>query len=91
MHYVYVLLSKQDEKFYTGFTEDLKRRVVEHNAGRVISTTKRRPLVLVYYEACLNKEDAIHREKYLKTTFGKQYLRNRMKNFLAGLGSSPFT
>ena len=82
MYYVYVLLSKKDAKFYTGFTDDLKRRVDEHNAGRVQSTVKRRPLTLVYYEACLHQDDAVHREKYLKTTYGKQYIRNRLRNSL---------
>ena len=88
MYYVYILLSEKDDRFYTGFTNDLKRRVAEHNAGRSRSTLHRRPLKLVYYEACLNQEDAIHREKYLKTTFGKQYLRNRMKNYLSKVGIS---
>lgn len=88
MYYVYVLISEKDNRFYTGFTHDLKRRVAEHNAGRSRSTSKRRPLKLVYYEACLNQEDAVHREKYLKTTFGKQYIRNRMKNFLSEIGIS---
>jgi putative endonuclease len=83
MYYVYVLISDKDSRFYTGFTDDLKRRIAEHNAGRVRSTRQRMPLTLVYYEACLSQKDAVHREQYLKTTFGKQYLRNRMKNFLA--------
>ena len=86
MYYVYVLLSGKDNKFYTGFTDDLKRRVAEHEAGRVHSTAKRRPLKLVYYESSLNQADALHREKYLKTTFGKQYIRNRIKNFLTETG-----
>jgi len=86
MYFVYVLLSDRDQKFYTGFTNDLKRRVAEHNAGRVQSTVRRRPLKLIYYESCLNPEDALHREKYLKTTFGKQYLRNRLKKFLSEIG-----
>jgi putative endonuclease len=86
MYYVYVLKSEKDVKFYTGFTVDLKRRVSEHNAGRVRSTATRRPLKLVYYEGCLNQADAIHREKYLKTTFGKQYIKNRMKNYLSETG-----
>jgi putative endonuclease len=83
MYYVYVLFSTKDNKFYTGFTDDLKRRIAEHNSGGVQSTVKRRPLKLVYYESCLNKKDALHREKYLKTTFGKQYIRNRIKHFLS--------
>jgi putative endonuclease len=51
MHYVYVLISDKDSRFYTGFTNDLKRRVAEHNAGKVRSTSQRMPLTLVYYEA----------------------------------------
>lgn len=86
MNYVYVLFSDQDKKFYTGCTDNLKRRVSEHNAGKVQSTHLRRPLRLVYYEACLNQHDALHREKYLKTTFGKEYIRKRIGNFLAEIG-----
>ena len=86
MYYVYVLLSEKDSKFYTGFTNDLKRRMAEHDSGKVQSSARRRPLKLVYYESCLNQKDALHREKYLKTTFGKQYLRNRLKNFLSEMG-----
>jgi len=86
MYYIYVLHSAKNNEFYTGFTNDLKRRVEEHNAGRVHSTAMRIPLKLVYYEACLHQDDAIHREKYLKTTFGKQYIRKRIKNSLAELG-----
>jgi putative endonuclease len=51
--------------FYTGSTGDLKRRVEEHHKGYVRSTKHRRPLGLVYYEACLNETDALAREKYL--------------------------
>ncbi len=80
MFYTYVLRSQVDGKFYTGFTNDLKRRLVEHNAGRVASTKNRIPLEVVYYEACRNEKDAIVREKYLKTTYGHRYLKNRMKN-----------
>ncbi len=87
MYYVYVLFSDRDRKFYTGFTDDLKRRVDEHNAGRVQSTRLRRPLRLVYYEACLNQKDAVHREKYLKTTYGKKYIRTRIRKFLIEIGT----
>jgi len=38
MHYVYILISKKDGKFYTGSTNDLKRRFDEHNGGKVEST-----------------------------------------------------
>jgi len=74
MYYVYVLLSKSDKKFYTGATSNLKSRVQKHNNGLVPSTSKRRPLKLIYYEACISKEDVFRREKCLKTGMGKRYL-----------------
>ena len=85
MYYIYVLLSKYDKKFYTGATSNLKRRVQEHNNGLIPSTSKRRPLKLIYYEACISKKDAFRREKYLKTGMGKRYLRNRLKSSLEKL------
>lgn len=80
MFYTYVLKSQVDGKFYTGFTNNLKRRLSEHNKGLVSSTKRRIPFELVYYEACRNEKDAIVREKYLKTTYGHRYLKNRLKN-----------
>jgi len=53
MFYVYVLLSLKDGKFYIGYTEDLKRRLKEHNSGKNISTKSRLPLKLIYYESHL--------------------------------------
>lgn len=77
--YIYILLSLKDNNFYTGYTSDLKQRLSDHNTGIVDSTKYRRPLKLVYFEGCRNKKDALHREKYLKTTYGKRYIRNRIK------------
>lgn len=74
MYYVYILQSEKDQKFYVGFTKDLKLRVEQHRKGLVESTKERRPLKLIYYEACLKQEDAIKREKYLKTYHGKMFL-----------------
>lgn len=82
MYYVYVLLSERDDLFYTGFTKDLTKRLEQHNAGAVNSTKKRTPFKLVYYEASNHINDAIHRENYLKSTYGKRYIRNRLKNDL---------
>jgi putative endonuclease len=78
MHYTYVLYSEKDSEWYTGATSDLKARVREHTEGRVRSTARRRPVALVYYEGCLNREDAFRRERYLKTGRGKRYLRQRL-------------
>ena len=86
MYYIYVIQSKKDKQFYTGFTGDLKNRLREHNAGRVSSTKERGPFELIYYEASLNGQDALAREKYLKSGMGKRYLRNRLKRFLSLTG-----
>jgi putative endonuclease len=75
MQFCYVLLSDKDRKFYMGSTADLRRRLQEHNQGRVRSTAYRRPLRLVYYEACWNADDAFRRERFLKTGRGGRYLR----------------
>ena len=85
MHYVYVLYSAKDGNFYTGCAGDLKERLALHNNGKVPSTAERRPLTLVYYEACVDSRDAFHREKYLKSTYGKRYIRNRLKHYFADL------
>ena len=82
MFYTYVLLSENDKDFYIGFTKDLKARLGQHQKGLVSSTVYRRPLKLIYYEACLNKNDAIKREKYFKTGFGRRFLRNRLETFM---------
>ena len=86
MYYVYVIQSKNDKQFYTGFTRDLQNRFREHNSGGVPSTKKRGPFELIYYEASLNKQDALAREKYLKSGMGKRYLKNRLKRFLSLTG-----
>ena len=84
MFFIYILQSLQDNNFYTGYTKDLKNRLQQHNEGQVQSTKNRRPLRLIYYEACLNQQDATHREKYLKTSWGKRYIKTRLKNYLTG-------
>ena len=84
MYYTYVLLSEKDGRFYVGFTKNLKLRFEEHKKSQVESTRDRRPVELVYYEACLSQADATKREKYLKTYHGKAFLRNRLKSYLTG-------
>ena len=78
MFYTYVLKSKKDGNLYIGFSPDLKKRLVAHNRGLVESTKARRPLEIVYYEACLDEKKAITREKVLKTGFGRLYLKRRI-------------
>ena len=82
--YVYVLKSLNDLQNYTGYTKNLKIRFEQHQNGTVESTFNRKPFKLIYYEACLNQQDATTREKYLKTIYGKRYLKNRLKSYLTG-------
>jgi putative endonuclease len=69
---------------YVGYTKDIENRLIYHNTGKVSSTKNRLPLTLIYYEVCLNQQDATHREKYLKTSWGKRYIKSRLKNYLTG-------
>jgi len=78
------LQSKKDEDFYTGFTKNLKLRFEQHNKGLIESTKDRKPFELIYYEGCLNKEDAIKKERYLKSYNGKMFLKKRLKSYLTG-------
>lgn len=80
MHYVYVLKSLKDRNMYVGRTTNLNTRLKGHNEGGVESTRDRRPLKFIYCEISNNIKDATHREKYLKTAWGKRYLKHRLKN-----------
>ncbi len=83
-YYVYVLQSEKDKFFYVGYTHDLENRLNLHNNGKVLSTKNRRPMKLIYFEYCLNQKDATHRERYLKTSWGKRYIKTRLKDYLTG-------
>jgi len=86
MHYVYILKSKRDNKLYIGYSDNLKKRLLEHTKGNVKSTSYRRPLELVYYESYKNVDDAIEREKSFKKS-GSVYngLIKRIKRSIKGL------
>ena len=78
--------AKPIKSFNVGSTYDMKKRLTEHNAGKVPATKKRRPLEVIYYEAFKNKYDAYLREKWLKTGWGRRYLRKTLQNTLKNLG-----
>lgn len=83
-YFVYVLQSLKDKKLYTGYTKNLKLRLEQHNKGFIASTQNRQPLKLIYFEGCLNQKDATRREKYLKTYYGKRYIKSRLKSYFTG-------
>jgi putative endonuclease len=86
MTYVYVLRNPENGRLYTGCASDLRKRLSQHQSGKSTYTKFRGPYELIYYEACMNSNDAFAREKYLKTGTGKRYLKNRNKRFLALTG-----
>jgi len=75
IHFVYVLLSSKDQKHYIGLTNNLERRLAEHNSSKVKSTMYRRPLKLIYYESFNSRSEAALREKFFKTGKGREYLK----------------
>ena len=77
MFYVYILQSKSDKSYYTGFTEDLEKRLNDHNEGRVTYTSGKRPYELVWHCAFKDKSKAIAFEKYLKSGSGIAFSRKR--------------
>jgi len=85
--YIYVLQSLKDNNFYVGFTENLKKRYFEHQDGKVFSTKSRTPFRLIYYETYILKEDALCREKYLKTSMGKRVLKKQLSHFIKTIKS----
>ena len=94
--YVYVLRSESDSGFYIGFSTNLRARLRQHQAGESFATKSRGPWKLVYYEAYLNQEDALGREKYLKSGSGRRFLRAQLRHYLrvkgfASRGSNPDT
>ncbi|HWA32384.1 MAG TPA: GIY-YIG nuclease family protein [Candidatus Paceibacterota bacterium] len=86
MFYTYLLQSKKNGKFYTGYTNDLRKRFKQHNDGKSTYTKDKGPYELIYYEACLKEEDARSRELYLKSGRGKRFIKSRLKRFLFRTG-----
>ena len=77
MVYVYVLKSQKDGRLYVGMTQDLEKRLKEHNLGRTKSTKGYRPWTVIHEEVYQDREAARKREKYLKSGYGKQWLKNK--------------
>lgn len=84
--YVYVLRSLINDYWYTGVTNDLRKRFSQHQEKKSTWTKRHAPYELIYYEACGSEEDARMRERYLKSGMGKRYLKHRLKRFLSLTG-----
>jgi len=88
MYTVYVLYSKSYNKIYIGYTSDLEQRIISHNHLRNMGWTRRfAPWSLVYSEQFDTKSDAMAREKQLKTHQGRDFAREKVKEYLLKSGS----
>ena len=76
MYKVYAIKSQIRNYIYVGLTDNLERRLHQHNNGRSRTTKPYRPFVLIYEETFENRVSARHREKYLKSGIGKEFLRS---------------
>ena len=86
MYYTYILKSDKNGRMYTGSTNDLRKRLKQHNDGKSTFTKRDKPYKLIYYEACMNENDARSRELQLKSGLSKRYLKNRLRGFLSQTG-----
>ncbi|MGB1247790.1 MAG: GIY-YIG nuclease family protein, partial [Chitinophagales bacterium] len=84
MYYVYVLKSNNHWRFYVGFTQNIKKRLKEHNNGYTKSTKGYRPWSLFFFEEIPTRIDARKREKYLKSGVGKEYIKQKWASSSAG-------
>jgi len=89
MYYVYVLESASDKGWYIGYTGDLRLRLRQHQNGVSRSTLHRRPWNLIYYEAYMEKDDALGRERFLKSGAGRVFLRKQCHTYFAKHVSEP--
>ena len=79
MHYVYVLRSTSDDGLYIGYSANLRKRFQQHAQGESFATSYRGPWKLIYYEAYLEREDALGRERYLKSGGGRKFLKTQLR------------
>jgi putative endonuclease len=79
MYYVYLLKSKIANFYYKGFCNNLEKRLLEHNSGMTKSNKGYAPFDIVYFEKCINIEEALKKEKYWKSAAGRRYLKSVLK------------
>ncbi|MFY0651880.1 MAG: GIY-YIG nuclease family protein, partial [Cyclobacteriaceae bacterium] len=78
MYFVYILRSRVQNWNYIGQTKDLKTRIKQHNSGKTRSTKAYIPLDLIYFEVLETRDEAVKREKYLKSGVGREFLHKEI-------------
>ena len=79
MYYVYAIASSVRNYIYVGLTDNIERRIGQHNKGYNKTTKPYRPFVLIYHEVCSTRKEARAREKYFKSGIGKEFLKTKLK------------
>lgn len=79
LYFIYILKNLKDNKLYIGYTNNINRRLKEHNKGLVSVTKYRRPFILIYFEGYRHQQDATTREKFFKTGWGEKLLEKSIK------------
>jgi len=77
MFYAYILKSQTFGTHYYGSTEDLNKRLIDHNSGKVKYTKSRRPWFMHYSEAYDTRSEAYKREKFFKSIDGYVFLKEK--------------
>ena len=75
MFFVYVISSQMRSYLYVGLTNNLKRRISQHQQGKERTTRPFRPFKLIYHKWCPTRQEARNREKYLKSGVGKEWIK----------------
>lgn len=81
MFYIYIIHSQKLNKIYKGFSTDLKTRISHHNNGKVKSTKSGKPWKLIYYEAFIEKTDALREEIFLKSGKGRERIKYLLEDY----------
>ena len=84
MYFVYVLKSENNWRFYVGMTDNVERRIKEHNSGKTKSTKGYRPWIFFFKEEFQTRKEARVREKYLKSGTGKEYIKEKWSHSSTG-------
>jgi putative endonuclease len=83
MFYTYLIENQNDKSWYIGYSSNLKRRIYDHqNKNGCCTTSLKKNWKLIYYEAYINKKDALGRERFLKNGGGRRFLKKQLKNYL---------
>ena len=85
-YFVYILLSRKDNKLYVGCTTNLEQRLSEHNSGKVYATKLRRPFIMIYFEKYEDKSKAFNRERFLKSLWSAKLKKKIKSDYLNKIG-----